>query len=90
MSYFVSVYNKQTNTGEIVNTIFEVSAITKISIRTLTRYISGNKIYISDNYIIFRRKVDKNYNKIRSGRKGGTKRIENKRQSTVNNESNDF
>lgn len=78
MSNFISVYDKITNTGEIVNTILEVSAMTKIPIQTLKRYLSANKTYNGTNYIIFRRKVDKNYNKVKTGRKGGNKRIENK------------
>ena len=81
MPFYVSVFDKEANKGYICNTILEAGVLTGIKETKLKRYISDNKVYQNEKYIVFRQRIDKNYNKVRSGRKGGNKKYENLRKN---------
>ena len=67
----IIVVDLNKNTGEIVNTIQDAATISGVSTRTISRYISENKLYNKKNIIIFKGSATKNENRVKQGRKFG-------------------
>ena len=80
----ISVYDLNTGTGEIVRTLQDATTICRISERNLSRYLTNNKQFNNGKFIIFRADIDKkNENKVRLGRKYGSKNLQNRNNNEI-------